>query len=137
MTHRPWASQFGRFVGVGGSATLLMYLLLVAGVELADMRPLHSSAAAYVLSALFNYWANYHFTFASQASHRVALPRFSLIAACGLAINAAIMWLLTEPLNWHYLPAQLIATAVVLFWNFFANRRWTYGSAHPSSRPQG
>jgi putative flippase GtrA len=25
-----------------------------------------------------------------------------------------------------YIPAKMIATIVVLFWNFFVNRYWTY-----------
>lgn len=123
--------QFLRFVGVGGAATALMYLLLAVGVELLGWPPLTSSVGAYALSAIFNYWANYHFTFASHSDHRHALPRFAAVATCGLAINAAIMWLLTERINWHYLPAQVLATGAVLLWNFFANRRWTYNAGHP------
>jgi putative flippase GtrA len=27
-----------------------------------------------------------------------------------------------------YVPAKIVATIVVLFWNFFINRYWTYGN---------
>ena len=128
------ALQFLRFLGVGGSATLLMYALLAIQVELLNWPAVLSSTLAYCLSAVFNYWANYHFTFASEAGHRHALPRFAAIATCGLAINAAIMQLLVHTMAWHYLLAQISATLAVLLWNFFANRHWTYRSHHTSSQ---
>jgi hypothetical protein len=28
--------------------------------------------------------------------------------------------------EWGYLPAKVIATGVVVFWNYFANRKWTF-----------
>ncbi|MFM8639009.1 MAG: GtrA family protein [Betaproteobacteria bacterium] len=34
----------------------------------------------------------------------------------------------------HYLPAQLITTVIVFFWNFLINRRWTFRS-QPVERP--
>lgn len=133
MAQHSLATQFVRFAGVGGIATALMYVLLAIGVEGLGWTAVVSSAAAYCISSVFNYWANYHFTFSSQARHASALPRFAAVAACGLAINAAIMWLLTEWIHWHYLVAQVLATGAVLLWNFFANRHWTYTARPPQS----
>ncbi|MGJ8668087.1 MAG: GtrA family protein [Oceanococcus sp.] len=136
MTTGRLPAQFVRFLGVGGSATAFMYVLLAILVELLHITPVWASAIAYSLSAVFNYWANYHFTFASQALHRRAMPRFIAIATCGLAINAAIMWLLIHPVAWHYVPAQLVATVAVLLWNFFTNRQWTYRSEPPAAQDE-
>jgi putative flippase GtrA len=36
------------------------------------------------------------------------------------------MWGLTGPAGLHYLPAQLIATGLVLIWTFSCNRIWTF-----------
>lgn len=121
--------QFIRFAGVGGIATILMYLLLIVLVEWLAVAPVPASVLAYILSAIFNYIANYRFTFDSTVPHQKALPRFMLIATAGLALNTLIMFLLTDILPVHYLLAQVVATGVVLIWNFVANRRWTY-TAH-------
>ncbi len=120
--------QFMRFAGVGGIATGLMYVLLIAQVESLAVPAVIASAVAYSLSAVFNYIANYHFTFSSQAPHQRALPRFALVAAAGLALNTLIMYLLTSVVSAHYLLAQILATIVVLIWNFAANRCWTYAA---------
>ena len=34
-----------------------------------------------------------------------------------------------------YLPAKMVATVVVLFWNFFVNRFWTYGNVEYMVHP--
>lgn len=120
--------QFIRFAGVGGVATGLMYVLLIAQVEWLAMPAVAASAVAYSLSAVFNYSANYHFTFASQAPHQRALPRFVVVATAGLALNTLIMYLLTSVVSAHYLLAQILATIVVLVWNFVANLYWTYAA---------
>jgi len=44
------------------------------------------------------------------------------------------MWLLNEQWDVPYLLAQVIATGTVLFWNFAANRFWTFGAASGSRR---
>jgi putative flippase GtrA len=118
--------QFLRFLGVGGLATGLMVLLLVGLVEFAGVKPTPASAAAYLISAVFNYWANYHWTFNSSRRHHSAILRFSAIAAGGLILNTAIMFAMTEWLAFYYVVSQVAASILVLLWNFLANRRWTF-----------
>lgn len=118
--------HFGKFLGVGGAATLLQYALLLTMVELFALKSVLASSVSYVISALFNYILNYRFTFQSTADHKTALLRFSVVAACGLGINSLIMYFLTEIFTLYYLLAQVVATLVVLVWNFSAHRYWTY-----------
>jgi putative flippase GtrA len=79
-----------------------------------------------VISALLNYYLNHRLTFRSKELHRAALPRFAAIAAVGLGINALLLWVLSERGRFPYLAAQVLATAVVLVWNFGANKKWTF-----------
>jgi putative flippase GtrA len=118
--------RFARFAVVGGTATATHYLVLVTLVSWSDVRPLTASLVGYVLSALLNYQLNHSFTFRSQRSHAFALPRFLCIALLGLILNGLLVWLTNEVLGAHYLVAQITATAVVLLWNYHANRRWTF-----------
>lgn len=58
------------------------------------------------------------------------LAGFGAAGASGVLPNLAVMWLLTDRLGAHYLPAAVAATEVAILWNFvlvdqlvFRNRR--------------
>jgi len=120
------ASQFGRFLLVGGFCTALQYLILAALVQAAGVDPVVASSIGYLLSALANYDLNYRLTFRSRVPYLGGMLRFALVMTTGLVLNGAVMALGTKALALHYLVAQVAATIVVLFWNFFAHRRWTF-----------
>lgn len=123
--------QFSLFTLVGAVGTAAHYLLLVILVEQMVVDPVLSSMAGALLGAGVNYVLNRRYTFRSDRRHREALPRFLAVAGTGFVLNAALMWLAVDLVGLHYLPAQLLATALVLLWNWLANRRWTFsgGSA--------
>ena len=118
--------KFSRFVLVGAFCTGLQWLVLILLTEIVRIHPTTASTIGYALSALVNYWLNYSFTFSSSASHRRALPRFSLIMVIGLVLNAAVTFVGTTVCGVHYLIAQAAATGVTLLWNFWANHRWSF-----------
>lgn len=118
--------QFFLFSLMGVMGTAAQYALLFFLVIGLAVHPVAASAAGAVLGAVINYALNYRFTFRSAKRHHEALPRFLAIAAVGLGLNTALMWLLVEPLHVHYLIAQLIATGCVLILNYLGNRHWTF-----------
>ncbi|WP_250461793.1 GtrA family protein [Microbulbifer litoralis] len=118
--------RFVRFAAVGAAATLMQFFLLASFVELLSFNKVLASSASFSLSAGVNYWLNYHFTFASQASHRQTLPKFVLVALVGLAVNTGSFALFVVFL--HYLPAQCIATGITLLSNFTLHQYWIYRS---------
>jgi putative flippase GtrA len=81
-----------------------------------------------------NFTWNRLWTFPESRSRRKReqLPQFALINFIGLGINNIIVVGLTAvfahfiPNPWNYNLAKAIAIGVVLFWNFGANRLWTY-----------
>ncbi len=123
--------QFSLFSLVGVAGTLAHYALLFALVSGAAVHPVPASAAGALLGAIVNYMLNYRFTFRSRRLHREALPRFMVIAAVGMVLNALLMWLLVEPFSMHYLIAQIAATGCVLVWNYLGNRLWTFEKGTP------
>jgi len=52
------------------------------------------------------------------------LVGFALNNAMVMVLEAPLCLLLRQP-DYGYLPAKVIATGVVVFWNYFANRYWT------------
>lgn len=118
--------RFARFLLVGVVATAIHFAVLALGVESFGVRAAWASAAGFLISAVANYLLNYRFTFRSQALHTGAALRFACVLAVALALNIALMWLLTEEMGWPYLLAQVLTTLCVLVWNFCAHAAWTF-----------
>ncbi len=117
-----------RYMSVGAIGTVAHYVILTVMVSLMGLSPVLGTSVGAVVGALVNYILNYHFTFISQARHSVTLPRFLVVSALGLGINAGGMWLAAEQLGINYLLAQLGCTALVLVAGFTLNKVWTFGS---------
>ena len=126
-TSGAWTARFGRFLGVGLLATLVQYMVLVAGVELLGAWPVRASAAGFALGAVLNYLLNRSYTFRSQVPHARGALRFVVVVAIGLAANVLFMWLLTGYLGLNYLVSQVLVTGIVMLWNFAAHALWTFG----------
>lgn len=128
-----------KFVVIGGAATLLQFLFLGLFVEVFGLAPTVASASSYCCSAIFNYLANYYFTFASNSSHKQTLPKFVVTVALGMALSTTLFaifhyllmnFLLADTilLNSAYLIAQLFATLLTLIVNFLMHKFWIYRS---------
>ena len=122
----PWPVQLARYTLVGGAGTLAQYVILVVLVEAGWTGVVPASTLGAIAGALVNYVLNRGYTFASRKSHAHALPRFLIVAAMGIALNAIVLVLLSRHTGLAYLAAQVIATAVVLVAGFAANRRWSF-----------
>ena len=110
-------SMLVRFALVGLSGAAVYYALLWSLVELGGQPALAASSLAFAVVVVENYLLHRHWTFASRAPHRQALPRFVLMALCGGTVNGAVMAACLR-LGWHYLLAQALALLVVVSCNF-------------------
>ena len=130
-------NYFIKYLSIGGISTLIQFLLLALLIELKLAPEVIASAIGYILSSIFNYAANYHYTFSSNASHSKTLPKFIIAVGFGLASNVLLFafflyllgfFLLSEhPLSAHgYLIAQFFATGITVFLNFLVHKFWIY-----------
>lgn len=119
-------AQMLSFASVGAAWTAAHYVLLIVLVEQAGMDAVWASTASFLAGAIINYGLNYRFTFRSNQPRRETALKFFAIALSGMLLNGAIMHVAINFLSWHYLPSQIAATGLVFFWNFFANRGWTF-----------
>lgn len=122
--------RIASFLIVGAFATALQFAIMVVLVREFGAKPVAASAMGFVISALANYQLNRMFTFRSRARHGTALTRFAIVSGIGLALNAAVMFLLVEALHLHYVLAQAFATFVVIIWNYVLSKRWTFSDVH-------
>lgn len=128
--------QFCRFAAIGLIGTAVHYFVLITLVHLGEVAPILASGCGFVGGALTNYLLNYRYTFNSRISHLIGLPKFLAVASAGLALNSLVMLAGLDAMNLHYLPAQIVATGVVLIWNFFGNRIWTFRASNYENNQQ-
>ncbi len=126
----PALRDFASYACAGAVGTALHYtvFLLVTGTSSSAPSTgtaVWASTAGAALGAATNYLLNYRFSFRSLRRHREAAPRFALVAALSLAINAATVGALYAG-GLPPLAAQLAATAAVLLGGFLLNRNWTF-----------
>lgn len=83
---------------------------------------------AYLTGAVIGYLLNNNWTYKhlAQKNSWSGFSRFATIAFIGLGITELIIFALTTRSSLALLLAKLIATVVVFFWNFFANRLLTF-----------
>lgn len=126
---------FTRFLTVGAVGTVLDFCLLTL-LKLAGMPTLFANSISFTAGLVNNFTFNRLWTFndSAQASNwKKQLAQFTAVSLAGLVLNNLIVLSLEHVLgnilgqpNWGYLPAKVIATGVVVFWNYFANRMWTF-----------
>ena len=117
-------SQVIRFGIVGAVATIIDYGLMVALTELVGLLYLLSCAISFLISVIVNYILSIRFVFTpnKNISKTVELVVFILLSAIGLGINQAIMWFTVEQIKISYLIAKIVATGIVMIYNFISRK---------------
>jgi putative flippase GtrA len=118
--------QLLSFAGVGFSAALVHYGLLISLVEIGHYGPVPATLAGYLAGGGVSYVLNRRHTFQSERPHEQAVWRFVLVAGVGFCLTYVLMALFVEVIHAPYLPAQVLTTGVVMFWSYIANRVWTF-----------
>jgi putative flippase GtrA len=122
----PLSRQFASFSGVGLVAAAVHYGLLIGLVEAGGVDPVPATLVGYVGGGAVSYALNRRLTYASTRPHAEAGWRFVVVAAVGFLLTGFFMHVFTRWLGLPYLPAQVVTTAIVLFWSFLAHKLWTF-----------
>lgn len=126
--------RVGRFLAVGSVGTLLDFSLLTL-LKLAGLPTLAANSLSFLAGLVNNFTWNRMWTFGDsvQPDWQKQLAQFTVVSLVGLGLSNLIVLGLEGPLGsilghptWGYLPAKVIATGVVVFWNYSANRLWTF-----------
>lgn len=117
-----------RFLAVGGACFLLEYGLLYALTEYGGVGYLYSSAMAFIISLMVNYILCVVFVFDVHRQSERQMVLFIITSLMGLGINQLVMWTCVDGLGIWYMAAKLVASAVVMVWNYFTKRFILHGS---------
>lgn len=127
-------TRFSRFLAVGALGTALDFGILTL-LKLAGLPTLVANSISFTAGLLNNFTLNRLWTFSDviQSNWQRQLIQYALVSLIGLTLNDLIVVSLENTMGawlgqpeFGYLPAKVIATGVVVFWNYFANRAWTF-----------
>lgn len=113
-----------KFGVVGVIAFIIDFGVMVACKELLGLEPVIAATISFVVSVVFNYLASMKYVFA----HREGMSRtrefatFVVLSVIGLGINDAMMWAGTVLVAIDYRIVKIVATAVVMVWNFVTRK---------------
>ncbi|WP_165837199.1 GtrA family protein [Phenylobacterium hankyongense] len=122
--------QFLSFASVGVAAVAVHYTVLAILVEVLGRGKVLSTTIGFFTGGAVSYSLNRWLTFDARPALAASFLKFLALIAIGGAINAAIVAALIR-VGLHYLAAQVVATGVVLFWNFGSARLLVFGGARP------
>jgi putative flippase GtrA len=127
-------TRFVKFAIVGLIGAVIDVSVLNVMHKVFDWPLLWANTLSVSVAILSNFTWNRLWTFPESRARRKRhqLVQFTIVNAIGLGINnlivvgleAVFTHYIADP--WDYNLAKFVAIGVVLFWNFGANRLWTY-----------
>lgn len=117
------AKQIFKFGIVGMIAFLIDYSLLYLLTEFMSIHYMISSIISFLVSLIFNYIASIYWVFdvsKKQTSKEIFI--FTILSMIGLGINQFVMYLMTTVGSIYYMVSKLVATVIVMIWNFITRK---------------
>ena len=116
--------QIFKFVIVGGIATIIDFVFLYIFKEFFDLPVLISNTLSFSISVIYNYIASVKWVFnvnkTKNAKKQFII--FIVFSVLGLLLNNLIMLITVDFLNVYYLLAKIIATFIVMVFNFVTRK---------------
>jgi putative flippase GtrA len=115
---------------VGSSGTIVNSVVLWVLVHSCGLPVALASLLATEVAIIHNFVLHDHWTFRAHRTHGSwieRLVRFHSVSLGGLILTVCVVWLATAAAHIRLIPANLLASAIVMVWNYIGNRRWTWG----------
>jgi len=144
-TNRKELTRFLKFAVVGIIGAVVDFGILYLMHRVIGMHIVPANTISFTCAVISNFTWNRYWTYPDSRSKPLSaqLGQFFIVNVLGWAINTGILTLLKDPLTTAvagllpaltaktaytigYNSAKVVATGVVMFWNFFVNRFWTY-----------
>ncbi|MBN1920030.1 MAG: GtrA family protein [Anaerolineae bacterium] len=138
-------TRFLKFAVVGAIGAVVDFGILYLMHRVIGLSIVPANTISFTCAVISNFTWNRYWTYPDSRSKplKAQLGQFFIVNILGWAINTGILTLLKDPLTAAtasllpalmaktaytigYNSAKVVATGVVMFWNFFVNRFWTY-----------
>jgi putative flippase GtrA len=116
--------QFGVVGAIGYFVNLAVF---AATIGIFDVHHIPAAITAFAVAVTNNFLWNRHWTFDARHGHAgFQAARFFTVSVLALGINLVALEVLIEVLEFPELPAQAIAVAFAMPFNFIGNKLWTF-----------
>lgn len=134
--HTEFIRQFVTFALIGVTNTFwdfFIYILFTRGWLGFHLHFLLANVFAFLLSVVNSYLLNKRFTFRDTAQEHYRLfSKFLFVNLVSLGMYEGMLFLGVHRLRLFDLTAKLFAIIIVMLWNFFANKYWTFRITTPA-----
>ena len=142
LWQRPAVQQFIKFCIIGASSTVIDFAISYTLTFHFGLNQTLAKSISFVFSVSNGFFWNSRWTFRGMGSgclHEM-YTKFIAINAVGLVLNITLFKLVQVPFSGRFIgqgkPSKPVfilafgvATFCVAFWNFTANRKWTFAAA--------
>ena len=119
--------KFLKFCVVGVTGTIIDFGLTWICKEKLKIPKFVANAIGFVVAATSNYILNRVWTWGSTNEQvGVEYVKFFGVSLIGLGLNTLILYLLHEKMKLNFWFSKVVATGVVMVWNFLANHYFTF-----------
>jgi putative flippase GtrA len=119
--------QLVKFGLVGASGYLINLAVFAVLAETLGVHHVLAALGAFCVAVTNNFLLNRHWTFAAGDGHAgFQAMRFFAVSIAALTINLIALEALVSEASLGDLPAQAIAVAIAMPFNFLGNKLWTF-----------
>ncbi len=145
ISNRKEQKRFVKFALVGAFGAIIDFGIFNLMIQLLKSIPLHASIVSFICAVISNFLLNRYWTFPDSRTKRFRQQfiQFSVVSLVGLGIRSLLFSPIEKLLqSWatSIIPESFVISPtvigynltlaflilLVMFWNFFVNRFWTY-----------
>lgn len=118
--------QLCRFAGVGITAALVNFIVVVWVVESFHWQPLLANVLAFIVAFQVSVTGHHYWTFNATASIKKTWLKFLPVGIMGLVLSEVLFYVLLHPLGLYYPLALLITLMIVPGVTFVLGKYWAF-----------
>ena len=117
-------AQIIKFGFVGGTSFVIDAGILFLLTEFCGIHYLLSGAISFTASVIYNYMLSIKWVFDAKKddNKEQELAVFIGLSVIGLGLNQLLMWLFVDIFHIYYMLSKIIATAIVMVYNFVTRK---------------
>lgn len=118
--------QIIKFGIVGGIATIIDFAVFYILHEVLGINTIISNICSFTISVVYNYIASIKWVFDvdENKNKKTQFILFIVFSVIGLGLNTVIVYVCTDLMNLYSMIGKVIATAVVMVFNFITRKKF-------------